>query len=91
MTGMAISTNAESFGEVITIIAMAPTNRKKLRSAIEALEPKVALSWVVSADSRETISPVFSPSKKLGSRLVRCANRSPRRSATTRSPIVMTR
>ena len=35
-----------------------------MRSAIEADEPKVALSWVVSAERRETISPVFSASKK---------------------------
>ncbi len=48
-----------------TIIATAPMNMKKLRSAIDADEPKVALSWVVSAVRRETSSPVFSTSKKL--------------------------
>ena len=47
-----------------TIIAIAPTNMKRLRSAIDADEPKVALSWVVSAVRRDTSSPVFSPSKK---------------------------
>ena len=31
---------------------------KKLRSAIEADEPKAALIWVVSAVRRETSSPV---------------------------------
>ena len=49
-----------------TIIAVAPTNRNALRSAIEAEEPKVALSCVVSAERREAISPVFSASKKPG-------------------------
>jgi hypothetical protein len=91
MTGIAASTNAESLGLVTAIIATAPTNRKRLRSASEAEEPNVALSWVVSAERREAISPVFSASKKPGSSRVRWAKRSERRSATTRSPIVMTR
>ncbi len=91
MTGMAASTKAESLGLVTTIIAIAPTNMKRLRSAIEADEPKVALSWVVSAERREAISPVFSVSKKPGSSRVRWAKRSERRSATTRSPSVITR
>ena len=89
--GIAASTNAESLALVTTIIAIAPTNMKILRSAIEAEEPKVALSWVVSADRREAISPVFSASKKPGSSRVRWAKRSDRRSATTCSPRVMTK
>src|SRR5271165_2255208 len=55
MIGIAASTKAESLGLVTTIIAIAPTNMKRLRNAIEAEEPKVALSWVVSADRREEI------------------------------------
>ena len=43
-----------------TIIAIAPTNRKRLRSASDAEEPNVALSCVVSAERREAMSPVFS-------------------------------
>ena len=74
--GIAASTNAESLALVTTIIAIAPTNMKILRSAIEAEEPKVALSCVVSADRREAISPVFSASKKPGSSRVRWAKRS---------------
>ncbi len=62
MKGMAISTKVDSFGDVPTIMMIAPMNMKKLRNATEALEPKVALSWVVSADRRETISPVRSAS-----------------------------
>ena len=71
MTGMAASTKADSFGLVTTIIAVAPANRKRLRSATDAEEPNVALSWVVSAERREAISPVFSASKKPGSSRVR--------------------
>src|SRR5271157_1428704 len=59
MIGMAASTKADSLGLVTTIIAIAPTKRKKLRSASEADEPNVALSWVVSAERREAISPVL--------------------------------
>ena len=91
MTGMAASTKADSFGLVTTIIAVAPANRKRLRSATDAEEPNVALSWVVSAERREAISPVFSASKKPGSSRVRWVKRSARRSATTRSPSVITR
>ena len=66
MTGIAASTKADSLGLVTTIIAIAPTNKNRLRSANEAEAPKVALSCVVSAERREAMSPVFSPSKKLG-------------------------
>ena len=73
------------------INATAPTNMKMLRSASEAEEPKVDFNCVVSAESRETISPVFSASKKVWSSVVRWRKKSPRRSATIRSPMVMTR
>ena len=91
MAGIASSTRAESLGLVTTISATAPKNRKALRSAIEMLTPKAALTWVVSAVSRETISPLLVRSKNAGSREVRCRNTAARRSATTRSPSVMTR
>ena len=91
MTGMASSTRAESFGLVMIISTVAPMNRNRLRRAIEMLTPKAALTWVVSAVSRETISPLLVWSKKAGSRDVRCRNTAERRSATTRSPRVMTR
>ena len=66
-------------------------NRKRLRSATEAEEPKADLSWVVSAVSRETSSPVWAESKNAGSSLVRWVKTASRRSATMRSPSVMTR
>ena len=66
MTGMARRTRAESVGLVTTISAMAPRKRKTLRSAIEALAPKADLICVVSAVSRETISPLRGWSKKAG-------------------------
>src|SRR3712207_8734513 len=76
MTGIARSTSAESFGLVMIMSVAAPRNRKTLRSAIEMLTPKAALTWVVSAVRRETISPLRVWSKKAGSSEVRCRNRS---------------
>ena len=49
-------------GLVTTIIATAPTNSTRLRSATEALAPKADLICVVSAVRRETISPDFTVS-----------------------------
>ena len=77
-------TRADSFGLVQIIRAMAPTNRKALRSAIEMLAPKADLTCVVSAVSRETISPLWSASKKAGSSRVRW--REHRRCADRRRP-----
>ena len=57
MTGMAATTSSESFGEVTNIMPMAPMQRITLRSATEAVAPTVDLICVVSAVSRETISP----------------------------------
>ena len=56
-----------SFGLVTTIIATAPRNMNRLRSAIEAVAPNAESTCVVSAESREAISPVFSVSKNPGS------------------------
>ena len=90
MTGMAASTITERRGLVITIMAVAPTNRNRLRSRIETETPKADLICVASAVSRETISPDCARSKKAGSRIVSRAKTALRRSATTRSPSVTT-
>ncbi len=74
-----------------TIMAAAPKNMSKLRSAIDTEAPTADLIWVVSAVSREISSPERAESKKAGDSDIRCANTSRRRSATMRSPIVITR
>ncbi len=84
-------TMAESCGLVAIISESAPMVMIALRSAIEAVEPKVALICVVSAVNRETRSPARLESKKAGSSRVRWAKTSARRSATMRSPTVITR
>ena len=88
---MASSTKPESRGLVNTIIAVAPTNSMKLRSAIDTDAPTADLIWVVSAVSREINSPLRAESKNAGDSEIRCANTSRRRSATMRSPMVITR
>ena len=57
--GMAASTKADSRGLVITIMAAAPTNSTRLRSATDTDEPTADLICVVSAVSREISSPVL--------------------------------
>ena len=91
MNGMASSTSADSLGLVQIIRTTAPTNSATLRKATETLDPKAALTCVVSAVSLDTISPLRAASKKAGSSRVRWAKTAARRSATTRSPSVMTR
>ena len=59
MIGIAASTKAESRGLVTTIMALAPTNSTRLRSATETELPTAALICVVSAVSREITSPVL--------------------------------
>ena len=54
-----MSTNRDSRGLVITIMVVAPTNSTMLRSATDTDEPTADLIWVVSAVSRERISPVL--------------------------------
>ena len=66
ITGMAAMTSLESFGLVTTIMATAPRPRMMLRSATEAVAPTADLICVVSAVSRETISPDCAVSKKAG-------------------------
>ena len=55
---IAASTNAESRGLDTTIIAVAPINSTKFRSAMEIDVPAAALICVVSAVSREVRSPL---------------------------------
>ena len=84
-------TSADSFGLVTTIMPTAPSPRMRLRNATEAVAPTTDFIWVVSAESRETISPESAASKKAGDSVVTCEKTSRRRSATTRSPSVMTK
>ena len=91
ITGIASSTKPESLGLVITIIAVAPMNSIMLRSAIDTEAPTADLIWVVSAVSREISSPLRAESKNAGDSEIRWANTSRLRSATMRSPMVMTR
>ncbi len=91
MSGIAASTKADRYGLVTTIMALAPRNSTRLRSATETELPTAALICVVSAVSREMTSPVRASSKKAADNPVTCANTSPRRSATMRSPSVVTR
>ena len=91
MIGIATSTNSDRRGLVTTIMAAEPKNSTTLRSATETDEPTALLICVVSAVSREVISPVLALSKKAGESSVRCANTAARRSATTRSPMMVTR
>ena len=72
-------------------MAVAPMNSMILRSAIETDAPTADLICVVSAVSRDTSSPLRAESKKAGDSEIRCANTSRLRSATMRSPIVITR
>ena len=66
MIGIAASTKHESLGLVTTIIVPAPMNSTRLRKAIETDAPTADLIWVVSAVSRDIISPVCERSKKAG-------------------------
>ena len=91
MIGIAPSTKVERRGLVATIIAPAPMNRTRLRSATEIDEPTADFTCVVSAVSRDMISPVWVRSKKDGDSVMTCANTWARRSATIRSPRVVTR
>ena len=91
MSGIAASTKADRRGLDTTIMTPAPTNSTKLRRATETDVPAAALTCVVSAVSREITSPVLASSKKAGDSEVRWAKTSLRRSATTRSPSVVTR
>ena len=84
-------TRPESFGLVITIMHSAPVPRIALRSACDRLAPTADLICVVSAVSRETISPDCTLSKKPGDSVVIWRKTSLRTSATTRSPSVMTK
>ena len=60
MKGIAAMTRLESFGLVTTIMIRAPMPKIVFRKASEAVAPNTDLIWVVSAVSREMISPDFS-------------------------------
>jgi hypothetical protein len=91
ISGMARMTMPDSFGLVTIIMPSAPIPRMMLRSACEMVAPTADLIWVVSAVSRETISPDCTASKKAGESRATCAKTSRRMSETTRSPSVMTK
>ncbi len=91
MTGMAANTKPESRGLVTTIMAADPKNSTMLRKAIDIEAPTADLICVVSAVSRDTSSPDLAVSKKSAESCVMCPNTALRRSATTRSPSVVTR
>ncbi len=57
-----------------TIMVAAPKNSTRLRSATDTEEPTADLICVVSAVSREIISPVLAVSKNDADSVVRCAN-----------------
>ena len=84
-------TKNDSRGLVTAIMIEEPKNSTRLRSATDTEEPTALLICVVSAVSREVSSPVLAVSKKAGASAVRCANTAARRSATTRSPMFVTR
>ena len=91
MIGIARARTRTSRGLVTTIMAAPPKNSSRLRNAIDTEAPTADLICVVSAVSRETISPVRAVSKNADDNRVRCAKTSERRSATMRSPSVVTR
>ena len=91
MTGMAASTNSDSRSLVTTIMVAAPPNRTRLRRATESAVPTAALICVVSAVRREISSPLLATSKYAGDNETRCPNTSSRRSATMRSPSLVTK
>jgi hypothetical protein len=72
-------------------MVVAPKNSTRLRNATDIEEPTAALICVVSAVSRDTISPVLAWSKNAIESAVRWLNTSLRKSATMRSPSVVTR
>jgi len=89
--GSASSDRPASFGLDATIMATVPISITTLRSAIEAVDEKADLIWVVSAVRRESTSPERCVSKKPGLRLSRWLKMASRMSATTRSPIHITK
>ncbi len=91
ITGIAAITKKESRGLVTTIITAEPRNSTRLRSATDIDVPTAILICVVSAVRRDTSSPLRELSKKAADSPVRWSNTLARRSATTRSPMVVTR
>ena len=90
-TNTAPTTSAASFGLVTNIRMNAPVSITRLRSATETVEPTTVWISVVSAVRRDSTSPVRVTSKKAGVRPSTLANTALRISATTRSPIQVTK
>ena len=87
---MPSSANSASRGLVTASITALPSTVMVLRSATDMLEPTTLRSSSVSADSRDTSSPVRERSKNAWSRPSRWPYSARRRSATTRSPSSVT-
>ena len=84
--GTTASTHSASLGLVTTSMAMPPTHISVLRSATEAEEPiTCSISWA-SDEMRLITSPERLISNQAGPSRTTWANRSRRRSPTTRSP-----
>ena len=85
------SASPSSLGLVTAIMISAPMAMTTLRSANEADEPITTCTREVSVFRRESSSPVRARSKNSGDRSSRWENTRLRTSATTRSPIQVTR
>ncbi len=85
-SGTPASTSSVSFGLVSISITRPPRSSRRLRTAIDTLEPITVSSIVVSLVRREITSPVRVTSKKPGGSVSRWSNTARRRSAVTRSP-----
>jgi len=90
-TGTLSRAIAVSFGLVTAIMTSAPSAMTMLRSANEAEEPITVCTSVVSALMRESSSPVRTRSKNSVDSDSTWLNTLLRTSATTRSPIQVTR
>ncbi len=85
-SGTTASTISASLGLVTTSMITPPTHISELRSTIEAEEPMTcSMSWA-SAEMRLMTSPERLISNQAGPSRTTWANRSRRRSPTTRSP-----
>ena len=86
-TGTPASTSSVSLVLVIASITRPPTSSRRLRTAIDALDPTTVSSIAVSLVRRDITSPVRVTSNQPGGSRSRWSNTDRRRSAVTRSPI----
>ena len=91
VAGMPSTISAASFALATKSSTTAPSDISALRRNIEIPNPITCCNWVVSLVSRETISPVRAESKYAGESERTCAYTARRRSATTRSPVLIMR